>query len=139
MNTAGLEESALQLGEALSEFGIPPLAAALTVVVAGLALFEPIGQRLGGHGASWNPATNACFAAAGKGSPSQHVVRAVSWLCLLLAPTPPVLSSACSGLAACTVKRPICCKWHISGQGCTDIVHGAYQGPVCNSMFSGSH
>ena len=68
---------ALQLGDMLSEFGIPPLAAILTVIVSGLALFDPIGQRLGGHGASGNPATNACFAALGKGTAFQHVVRAV--------------------------------------------------------------
>ena len=67
----------MQLGESLSEFGIPPLTAALTVIVAGLALFEPIGLRLGGHGASWNPATSACFAAAGKGSTAQHIIRMV--------------------------------------------------------------
>ncbi|KAK9810940.1 hypothetical protein WJX73_010268 [Symbiochloris irregularis] len=66
-----------ELGEALSDTGIPPLAAGLAVVVAGLAVFEPIGQRLGGHGASWNPATSACFAAAGKGGAFQHTIRTV--------------------------------------------------------------
>ena len=86
----------MQLGEMLSEFGIPLLTATLCVIITGLALFEPLGQRLGGHGASWNPATNACFAAAGRGSPAQHAVRGVM---------PPRLPSCRPALLSASARR----------------------------------
>ena len=67
----------LQLGAMLAETGIPPFAAGLAVLLTGLALFDPVAQIVGGHGVSFNPATSACFAAAGKGSWGYHLLRMV--------------------------------------------------------------
>ena len=67
----------MQLGGILAETGIPSFAAGLAVLITGLALFDPVAQLVGGHGVSFNPATSACFAAAGKGSWRSHAQRMV--------------------------------------------------------------
>ena len=67
----------MQLGGILAETGMPSFAAGLAVLITGLALFDPVAQLVGGHGVSFNPATSACFAAAGKGSWRSHAQRMV--------------------------------------------------------------
>lgn len=71
------QHACAQLGGMLSETGIPAFAAGLAVLITGLALFDPVAQMVGGHGVSFNPATSACFAAAGKGTWGSHARRMV--------------------------------------------------------------
>ena len=60
-----------------SALGIPPLAAGLTVLCTGLALYDPLCGLVGGKGASFNPSQNFAFAAAGQGSLFIHICRSV--------------------------------------------------------------
>lgn len=50
----------------------------LAVLCTGLALYEPVGELVGGKGVSFNPSQNFAFAAAGKGDIASHTLRSVS-------------------------------------------------------------
>ncbi|KAK9810267.1 hypothetical protein WJX72_007660 [[Myrmecia] bisecta] len=56
---------------------LPELAVGIAVLIAGLALFDPVSSWVGGHGALYNPVHNVAFAAAGRGPLSKHISRMV--------------------------------------------------------------
>ena len=67
-----------ELGDMLAEYGLPPQAASMAVLITGLALYDPVSQLVGGENACFSPATAACFAAAGhKGSVRSYLLRMV--------------------------------------------------------------
>lgn len=68
----------VQLSALLSDaLGIQPLAAGLTVLCVGLALYEPVCAKLGNAQASFSPAVNFAQAGAGQGSLRHHTLRSV--------------------------------------------------------------
>lgn len=71
--------SFLQVAEMIAPaLGIPGLAAGLSVLVAGLIVFGPVADWVGGPGALFNPSHNLAFAALGDGKKRVHLMRMVS-------------------------------------------------------------
>ena len=57
--------------------GLPAFAASLSILVAGLIVFGPVAEWLGGPGTLFNPSHNLAFAAVGQGKRRTHAVRMV--------------------------------------------------------------
>lgn len=69
----------LQVAEVLAPaLGIPGMAAGLSVLVAGLIVFGPVADWLGGPGTLFNPSHNLAFAALGNGKKRVHLMRMVT-------------------------------------------------------------
>lgn len=72
----------LQVAQMLAPaLGISGLAAGLSVLVAGLIVFGPVADWLGGPGTLFNPSHNLAFAALGDGKKRVHLMRMVNSIC----------------------------------------------------------
>lgn len=72
----------LQVAQMLAPaLGISGLAAGLSVLVAGLIVFGPTADWLGGPGTLFNPSHNLAFAALGDGKKRVHLMRMVNSIC----------------------------------------------------------
>ena len=72
--------------------GLPGLVAGLSVLVAGLIVFGPVADWIGGPGALFNPSHNVAFAALGQGKMRTHLVRMVGHVMCAHCSTLPVTS-----------------------------------------------
>ena len=69
---------ALQVADIIAApLGLPGMVAGLSVLVAGLIIFGPVADWLGGPGALFNPSHNLAFAVLGDGKKRVHLMRMV--------------------------------------------------------------